>query len=151
MKVHDLASKNMGCRSVEAQGFTLLEVLLAVFVFSIAAVSLVGAIQQIGTASIDARRHQEIVARLESIMLEITRNPPQQLVNSPDAPFQLDTKEAGVNYHVTIQRLELQNQDNAPLQGLYQVRAVAQWTEANKPQDMSAETWLYPPLYLPQQ
>ncbi len=145
MKMADLASKNAAIR-----GFTLLEVLLAVFVFSIAVVSLVGAIQQIGTASTDARRHQEIVARLESIMLEITRNPPQQLTSSPDAPFELNTKDAGVDYHVTIKKLELQNQDNAPLQGLYQVRAVAQWMEANKPQDMSAETWFFPPLYLPQ-
>ena len=147
MKARDLAPKH----SRSASGFTLLEVLLAAFVFTMAAVSLVGAIQRIGSLSVDARRRQEIVARLDSMMVEITRNPPQQLVNNPNAPFELSTKDSGVDYHITVKRLEITNEDNAPLQGMYQVIATARWMEGNSPQDMGAETWLYPPLYQTQQ
>ena len=131
-----------------SSAFTLLEVLLALLVFSIAVVALVEVINTMGRAMIEARRNREITARLESLMLETTRKPRPQ--ESPGGRgFESTTRVDGVEYHLKMAPVEMTNADGEPLPDLHTVRATARWKEGGQDQEMSAETLLYPSLYAP--
>lgn len=128
-----------------AEGFTLIEVLLSLLIFSVAAVSLVQAINILGTAGVEARSDRVIQDRLDNLLLETTRKPlPRMNLNSP---FMETHRENNVTYEVHIEPLELANKDNQRLNDLYKVQVKALWNENGREQRMTAETWMYPPLY----
>src|SRR6478672_2836021 len=82
--------------ALRPSGFTLLEVMLALFVFGIAVVSLVGAINGVGVASTESRMYREVEAKLDSLMTEMTRMPPDQSPLSGNKPEEKTLKENGV-------------------------------------------------------
>ncbi len=129
------------------RGFTLIEVLFSLLIFSVAAVSLVQAINILGTAGVEARSDRSIQDRLDNLLLETTRKPlPPMNLNSP---FTETHRENNVTYEVRIEPLEMTNKDNQRLNDLYKVQAKALWNENGREQRMTAETWMYPPLYAP--
>lgn len=129
----------------KGQGFTLIEVLLSLLIFSVAAVSLVQAINILGTAGVEARSDRAIQDRLDNLLLETTRKPlPRMNLNSP---FTETHRENNVTYEVRIEPLEMTNKDNQRLNDLYKVQVKALWNENGREQRMTAETWMYPPLY----
>lgn len=122
-------------------GFTLLEALLALMIFSLAVVALVEAVNQLGRTTVQQRRETQVQERLRSLMTERTRLPlPEQK--------ELKVQEEDVTYVVTHEPLELQNKDGQMLQGLYEVKVTARWVEGREVQEISAETWVYPPLFV---
>jgi Tfp pilus assembly protein PilV len=130
-------------------GFTLLEALLALFVFSVAVIALVETINTMGVASTEARQQREIVARIESLMLEATRKQPAQPTPDQQKGFDRTVKEGGVSYHLKMSPMELKNQDDQPLDGLFQLKTTASWKDGGQEQQMTVETWVYPPLFAP--
>lgn len=129
----------------KGQGFTLIEVLLSLLIFSVAAVSLVQAINILGTAGVEARSDRAIQDRLDNLLLETSRKPlPRMNLNSP---FEETHRENNVTYEVRIEPLEMTNKDNQRLNDLYKVQVKALWNENGREQRMTAETWMYPPLY----
>ncbi len=130
-------------------GFTLLEALLALFVFSVAVLALVETINTMGLASTEARQQREIVSRIESLMLEATRKQTAQQTQEQQKGFDRTVKEAGVAYHLKMAPLELRNQDDQPLTGLFSLKATASWKDGGQEQQMTVETWVYPPLFAP--
>jgi prepilin-type N-terminal cleavage/methylation domain-containing protein len=128
------------------RGFSLLETILALMVFSIAVVALVGAINGMGNASVEARRTREVQAQLEAMMLDATRKPPQEIVSGQQS-YETGSRQDGVDYHLAMQIIELANADGQTLPGLYSVKATARWTEAGAKQEISADTLTYPPLF----
>ena len=128
-------------------GFTLFEVLLALMIFSVAVIALVEAINGMGNASVEARRNQEIVARLNSLMTEVTRLPGKP--GTSDRSLDKTMTENGVDYHVKITPVELANKDGQPLPNMYAVKATARWKDSGHPEEINAETIMYPPLYVP--
>ncbi|MGV3662953.1 MAG: prepilin-type N-terminal cleavage/methylation domain-containing protein [Prosthecobacter sp.] len=123
--------------------FTLLETLLALTIFSMAVVALVEAVNQLGLTTIHQRRESEVQERMRSLLTERTRLPlPQE--------EETKVKEGDITYTVQHQKLELQNKDGQPVEGLYEVRVTAQWMEGREPQQASVDTWLYPQLFLQQ-
>jgi prepilin-type N-terminal cleavage/methylation domain-containing protein len=128
------------------RGFTLLETILALMIFSIAVVSLVGAINGMGNASTEARRTREVQAQLETLILEITRHVPQEIV-AGQRSYEKSTNRDGVEYRIAMAAVELTNQDGQPLQGIYSVKAEAHWTDGGHKEALNAETMLFPPLY----
>ncbi len=124
---------------MSTRGFTLLETLLALMVFSLAVVALVEVIHQLGGTTLLQRREAEVQEHMQLLLIEHTR--------LPDAPEQAEYKEGDVVYTVKRVPLELRNQDGQPLQNLFEVRVTAEWLEGSLKQQATAETWFYPPLF----
>lgn len=129
---------------MKKNGFTLLETLLALMVFSVAVVALVEAVNQLGNTTLNMRREGEVRERLRSLLLENTRLP-------MPTTLQTDTQrieEGDVTFTITREPLTgVSNRDAVELQGLYAVRITAQWQEGNEKQQATAETWVFPPLF----
>jgi prepilin-type N-terminal cleavage/methylation domain-containing protein len=124
---------------VTTRGFTLLETLLALMVFSMAVVALVEAVNQLGGTTLLMRREAEVQERMRSLLIEHTR--------LPDQPTQSEFKEGGVTYTVKRVPLELKNREGILLYEMFEVRVTAEWLEGSVMQQASAETWVYPPLF----
>ena len=127
-------------------GFTLLEVLLALFIFSLSVVALVEAISKMGSASANARRLREVQSRLESLMTEFTRNPPVK-ERSAEGTIEKKLTEDGIEFLFRMKPAEMTNQDNQPVQGIYVVSGIARWTDGVRKDEISAETMIYPPMF----
>lgn len=122
-----------------------MEVLLALLIFSVAAVSLVQAINTLGTAGVEARSDRAIQDRLDNLLLETSRKPLPPM--SPNSPYSETHRENNVSYEVHLEPLELTNKDHQRLNDFYKLRVIAAWNEGGREQRMTAETWIYPPLY----
>lgn len=119
------------------RGFTLLETLLALMVFSMAVVALVEAVHQLGEHTLLRRHEAAVQERMRSLLLEHTRMLEQDV----------KLQEGDVTYTVTHTSLELKNRDGQPVPGVFEVRVTAAWMEGKTPQQASTETWVYPPLF----
>ncbi len=121
------------------KGFTLLETLLALMVFSTAVVALVEAVHQLGEHTLLRRHEAAVQERMRSLLVEHTRR--------PDDIEEVKLQEGDVTYTVTHTPLELKDRDGQPVEGLFEVRVTAAWLEGRTQQQASAETWVYPPLF----
>ena len=121
------------------RGFTLLETLLALMVFSTAVVALVEAVHQLGEHTLLRRHEAAVQERMRSLLVEHTRR--------PDDIEEVKLQEGDVTYTVTHTPLELKDRDGQPVEGLFEVRVTAAWLEGRTQQQASAETWVYPPLF----
>lgn len=121
------------------RGFTLLETLLALMVFSTAVVALVEAVHQLGEHTLLRRHEAAVQERMRSLLVEHTRK--------PDDIEEVKLQEGDVSYTVTHTPLELKDRDGNPVSGLFEVRVTAAWMEGRTQQQASAETWVYPPLF----
>ena len=131
------------------RGFTILEVLLALLVFSVAVIALVEAINLSGVASTESRLDSRVQARMETMLLEVTRLSQK---NGPDTPpEELDTTvtEDGVKYHIKTKQLELKSIEDQPVSGIYEAKISAVWQESTQTRSAVAETWFWPPLFQP--
>lgn len=124
---------------MKTRGFTLLETLLALMIFSIAVVALVEALHQLGDTTLHRRREAQVRERMRSLLIEHTR--------LPDRPEKVQTQETEIMYTVTRKRLDLRNREGQPLNELYEIRVVAEWQEGAVKQQATADTWVYPPLF----
>jgi len=124
---------------VKPRGFTLLETLLALMVFSIAVVALVEALNQLGNTTLHRRREATVQERMRSLLIEHTR--------LPDMPAEAKVQEDNVTYTVRRMPLELRNQDGLPLPDLFEISITATWLEGSVTQRATAETWVHPPLF----
>jgi Tfp pilus assembly protein PilV len=133
---------------LKASAFTLLETLLAMFVFSIAAVGLVEAVNQMGRTTLVRRQEAMLQDRMRSILVERSH-----LLWKQPAPTSVVSEkvleEDGVTYTLQVAPLELQNQDGLPLTNMLSVTVLAAWKEGTAPQEASASTWVYLPLFRP--
>jgi len=128
-----------------ARGMTLLEVVLALAVFSIAALALVGTINQIATAGIESQKLLEIEQGLESILDEYGKMPQLREMQQ-----ELKPGADGVAYRVAIELVrDLRNQDGRFLDNTYRILVTARWDEGGAPLEVSAETLRYAGSYLP--
>jgi hypothetical protein len=130
-----------------ADGFSLLEVIFAILIFSTAVIALVEAINGMGETAIAAQRSREVSTRLDSLLLELTRNPPREL-NAPDATFEKALREDDVDYKFAIQPVDLKNKDGAALRGIFSIQATARWADGSRTKELNSDTWFYPPLFV---
>lgn len=132
------------------RGFTLLEALLALFIFSTAVIALVEAVNSMGRTVSLSRREQEVRARLDSMLVEATRDP--EWISRPrdSEPREVTVKEDDVTYVTRKRPLALANQDGVRLADFFEVSVTARWLEGAQPQEVVADTWVYPPLFTPQ-
>ncbi|MCF7790202.1 MAG: prepilin-type N-terminal cleavage/methylation domain-containing protein [Prosthecobacter sp.] len=124
---------------MKRKGFTLLETLLALMVFSMAVVALVEAVHQLGAHTLLRRHEAAVQERMRSLLVEHTRR--------PDNIEEVTLQDGEVSYTVTHTPLELKDRDGQTLAGMFEVRVTAAWKDGQTPQQASAETWVYPPLF----
>lgn len=124
---------------MKRSAFTLLETLLALMIFSLAVVALVEALNQLGNDTLHQRREAAVQERVRSLLVEHSR--------LPNAPEETKIEEEGVKFTIRRTKLDLKNRDGMPLSDLFEVRVTAEWLEGREPQTLSAETWVYPPLF----
>ncbi|MCW0220575.1 MAG: prepilin-type N-terminal cleavage/methylation domain-containing protein [Prosthecobacter sp.] len=146
MKIHAFKSICQGrFTSKGVRGMTIMEVLLALAVFSIAAMALVGTLNQIAMVSNDSERLLEIEQSLESLIDEYGKMPQIRELDE-----QIKPGADGVAFRVLIQQVkDLQNQEGRFLQNTFRIQATARWDEGTGPIEIQAETYRYAGAFLP--
>ena len=127
------------------RGFLLLEVVLALAVFGIAATGFAVAIHQMAKTADAAQQELRITRILESALDEAMSLPTLEegttSVTVADSDIEMDT---------TIELLpELENEDGQLLQEMYRINVTAHWFQNGSPQERSTETWRYGRMYQP--
>ena len=127
------------------RGFLLLEVVLALAVFSAAATGFAVAMKQMAKAALFAQSELHITRILDSALDE-TLSLPQLEEGTTSTPI----GKSGITMTTTITLLNnLENQDGAALQEMYLITVTARWYESGEWLERSAETWRYGRMYQP--
>jgi prepilin-type N-terminal cleavage/methylation domain-containing protein len=127
------------------RGFLLLEVVLALAVFGIAATGFAVALNRMAQAASLAQSELRITRVLESALDEALSIPvlEEGVTNSTvgDTGIELDT---------TIELLkELENEEGQSLQEMYLIKVEARWFENGQWQERAVDTWRYGRMYQP--
>ncbi|MEO0017760.1 MAG: hypothetical protein RLZZ522_1043 [Verrucomicrobiota bacterium] len=127
------------------RGFLLLEVILALAVFSAAATGFAVALHQMAKAATVAQSELRITRILDSALDETLSIPvlEEGTVTNP-------VGNTDIEMATTIKILEeLENQDGQPLQEMFLITVTARWFENGEWIQRSAETWRYGRMYQP--
>lgn len=129
-------------------GFLLLEVLLALGVFGIAATGFAVALHRTADLAALTQREVKITRLLESSLAEAMSYPVlEEGTTSTSIP---EMSEYEMRIDTTIELLpEIENEDGQLLQEMYRIEVKALWFENAVMQEQSAETWRYSRLYQP--
>jgi len=127
------------------RGMTLLEVVMALAVFSIAALALVGTINKIADVATDSQKFLEVEQTLESLIDEYGKAPQIREMEEEIKPGA-----DGVSYRVVIEQVkDLKNQEGRFLQDMFHIRAFARWNDGGGATEITAETLRYAGAFLP--
>jgi prepilin-type N-terminal cleavage/methylation domain-containing protein len=129
-------------KRVRKTGFVLMEVLMAIALFSMVAVALTKALGQVGNLAVEGRRELHVMTGLQSALLEASKVADLEegsYVSEPDA--------MGVTYETTVQELELYNENEEILGDMWLVQVRALWNENGVEREELAEVYRYGPLY----
>lgn len=123
----------------------LLEVLLALGVFSAAAVGFAVALHRMAATAEMAQREMRITRILDSALQEAVSLPTME-----EGGTTVTVAENGMEIDTRIEILEgLENQDGALLQDMYRIEITANWFENSEWQNRSVETLRYGRMYQP--
>jgi prepilin-type N-terminal cleavage/methylation domain-containing protein len=127
------------------RGFLLLEMVLALAVFGIAATGFVVALNRMANLATLAQSDLRITRILDSALDETLSLPTLEegVTNSTVAG-------TGIELDTTIELLDkLENQDGQILQEMYRIEIIARWFENSAWQERIVETWRYGRMYQP--
>ena len=127
------------------RGFLLLEMVLALAVFGIAATGFVVALNRMANLATLAQGDLRITRILDSALDETLSLPTLEegVTNSTVAG-------TGIELDTTIELLDkLENQDGQILQEMYRIEIKARWFENSAWQERIVETWRYGRMYQP--
>jgi len=129
----------------KSSGMTLLEVVLALAVFSIAALALVGTMNQIADAATESQTILEIEQTLESLIDEYGKMPQMRNLEEDIKPGS-----DGVAYRVKVEQVkDLRNQDGQFLQDMFRIQAFARWDDGGGVIELEADSMRYAGAFLP--
>ncbi len=123
-------------------GVALLEALFAVAIFGLVAVSLLGALRDLGQLSVETGIESAILLQMRALLEEELRDPLVELRSRSLGP-----DSSGVTYFVTTQPELRRNRSGQPLDGLYSILVRAEWREGTRPQFREATTLRHASLY----
>jgi len=126
------------------RGFALLEVLLAVAVFSMAATGFVVALHKMGDVAAATQREVRITRALESALHEALSLPTLE-----EGKTTLELEDSGMEIDTLIEPIEIENQEGQLLQEMFRIEVTVFWLEDDDWEERSAETWRYARLYQP--
>ena len=128
----------------KGNGFALLEVLLAVAVFSMAATGFIVALHRTAKLANTTQRELRITRVLESALHEALSLP---RLEEGKTTAELED-DSGMEVDTVIEPIDfLENQDGQQLQNMWKITVTAYWLEGDEWQERSAETWRYGRLY----
>ncbi len=117
-------------------GFTMMEMMIATAIFSLAGMGLVVAFNHTLEAGIAMERENEVRGQMQSLAAEVKKKP--LAVGS-------ETVEAnGVKYERIVERVNLKNSRNADV-GFYQLTIKAQWKMGTEEISRDMEVLVYQP------
>ena len=142
MKMNRKTSK---LRQRTRKGYLLLEVVLAMAIFSLAATGFTLALQKAADASDMAAREMQITRILASALDEALAVP---VLEEGEAVMELDERQ--VDIQTVYERMEeMENQDGQLLQDMWRITVTAFYMQDGADMARSAVTWRYGRLYQP--
>ena len=127
------------------RGFLLLEMVLALAVFGIAATGFAVALQRMAALAALAQSELRITRILDSALDETISLPALE-----EGLTHTKVADTGIVLDTTIKLLDkLENQDGQFLQGMYRIEITARWMDNTVRQERTVETWRYINMYLP--
>ena len=130
---------------IRKSGFLLLEMVLALAVFGMAATGFTVALNRMAATASLAQSELRITRILDSALEETLSQPTIE-----EGSDTIEIGETGVELETTIERIEdLLNEDGQQLQDMFLIRITAKWAENGRSQERSAETWRYGMMYQP--
>ncbi|MEC7856770.1 MAG: hypothetical protein VYA96_03380 [Verrucomicrobiota bacterium] len=149
----------------EAKAFVLLEVILALALFSMISVGITGALKQIGESAFLSGEELRVQRKLESWLTRYSKAdfndqefrdalPIEEIAGEVFGEVP-ETDEMGVDYYAIVEELEEMytvrdtedQQAEIKLNNMYRIRIEAIWGERDNPQQRVAETIRYASLY----
>ena len=123
------------------QGFALLEIILALALFSLVAVGMTRAIEAIAKTSTAARQEAQVLRVLESVLAEVAH---QTEFKATSVTF--NPTADGIDASATIEKVKLITKDKVELDHMFRIRAEA-WITDGRTRRMkrSMETYVYSP------
>ena len=124
-------------------GFTLLELLMAMGVFAIAAVALANAINQISLSVAESAEEAAVREQLRGVLLEVTRNN-----DLAEGSRTIDNGQ-GIIFQIDIEKLNLRNRQAETLEDIYEVTAMARRELGGQRSEIveRADTWVFKGMF----
>jgi type II secretory pathway pseudopilin PulG len=127
------------------RGFLLLEMVLALAVFGMAATGFAVALNRMAKVAALAQSELRITRILDSALDETISLPVLE-----EGVTDSEAGETGVDLTTTIELLkELKNEEGQLLQEMYLIKIEAKWFENSEWQSRTVETWRYGRMYQP--
>ena len=127
------------------RGFLLLEMVLALGVFGVAATGFAVALRKMAQAAQLAQSELSITRILDSALKETLSMPVLE-----EGTTQTPVGETGIELETTIEQLEeLENEEGQILQEMFLIKINAHWFANGEWQDRFVETWRYGRMYQP--
>lgn len=131
------------------QGFLLLEMVLALGVFGIAATGFVVALHRMSDIALLAQSEMRITRILDSA-LEETLSLPVLEEGETKVTVEETVGESNMELLTKVSLIEdLQNEDGQILQEMYRIEVMARWLQGGQWQERIVETWRYGRMYQP--
>jgi type II secretory pathway pseudopilin PulG len=121
-----------------SSGFILFEVMIAVAVFAIVALSLASAMNSTIQASTYLDRQASIRMGLDSMIHEALRKPKRQ-----EMAFEYEDETLGVRYRTEIEELRFTTFEGESLPHLYLLRVTARYEEDGEDREDKVERYVY--------
>lgn len=123
-------------------GFALLEIILAMALFSIVAVGMTRALDQIAQTTKSSRQEAQVLRVLESVLAEVTHQP-ELKPRTVSFPKTSD----GIDASASIEKVRLFTQDKVELDKMFRIRAEAWLAEGTSKRQLKRqmETYVYSP------
>ena len=128
-------------------GFLLLEMVLALAVFGIAATGFTVALHRMANVAALSQSELRVTRFMDSALDEALSLPVLE-----EGETEVVIGEAGneVTFITTVELLEdLENEEGQLLQEMYRIEVVATWIENGQQQERMVETWRYGRMYQP--
>lgn len=130
---------------IRKSGFLLLEMVLALAVFGMAATGFTVALNRMAATASLAQSELRITRILDSALEETLSQPTIE-----EGSDTIEIGETGIELETNIERIEdLLNEEGQQLQDMFRIRITAKWVENGRSQERSAETWRYGMMYQP--
>ena len=130
------------------EGFTLLEVLMAVALFGLMMVGLVNALNLIGEAAILSGQKVNIDRNLKTLLTEASKAAQFEEGTLYLGQTGVEGESMIVSYDRVIEELdEMENMDGQLLQSMWHIMIVASYEQDGEIVERIAETYRYEPLY----
>ncbi|MES2474878.1 MAG: type II secretion system protein [Verrucomicrobiota bacterium] len=128
------------------RGFLLLEMVLALGVFGIAATGFAVALKRMAQAAQLAQSELRITRILDSALEETLSLPVLE-----EGETNASVGDTGIELDTTISLLEdLETEEGQPLAEMYRIEILARWYENGAWQERAVDTWRYGRMYQPQ-